>query len=225
MTTLASNIGYSGKHIAAFSALLALWLAAAYFIGAEHLLTNTGARLIAPIAITAAVPVAGFVVLYAVWTRFRQFILGQSIETLTMLQHWRIIGFAFLPLYFYDALPGFFAWPAGVGDIAIGLAAPFVVARLRSDAEFATSSGLLRFHYLGLLDFVVAIAAAGLSAGAFPALVPSGVTSAGMDVWPLNLFPSFIVPVFIILHLSVLLKVRELRRGATQRLHAAPRTA
>jgi hypothetical protein len=33
-----------------------------------------------------------------------------------------------------------------------------------------------------------------------------------MDVWPLNIFPSFGVPIFIILHLTVLLKVREMRR-------------
>jgi hypothetical protein len=75
-----------------------------------------------------------------------------------------------------------------------------------------TSAGLVRYQYLGLLDFAVAIVTAGLAAGAYPSLTPDGVTSAAMDVWPLNLFPSFIVPIFIILHLTVLLKVRALRR-------------
>ena len=41
----------------------------------------------------------------------------------------------------------------------------------------------------------------------------------------MNIFPSFIVPAFIILHLTVLLKVRELRRTAREpagaALHAA----
>ena len=85
------------------------------------------------------------------------------------------------------------------------------------DASFATSTAFARFHYLGLLDFAIAVVTAGVAAGSFPALIPGGVTSAPMDVWPLNLFPSFGVPIFIILHLSVLFKVRELRR-ATQPL-------
>ncbi len=113
-------------------------------------------------------------------------------------------------------LPGVFAWPAGLGDVAIGLAAAFVIARLGRDPAWATSAGLVRIHLLGLLDFAVAIATAGLTAGGFPSLIADGVTSAPLDVWPLNLFPSFIVPIFIILHLSVLLKVRHLRRAARQ---------
>ena len=35
-----------------------------------------------------------------------------------------------------------------------------------------------------------------------------------MEVWPLSLFPSFIVPLFVILHLTVLFQVRALRRAA-----------
>ena len=46
-----------------------------------------------------------------------------------------------------------------------------------------------------------------------------------MDIWPLNLFPSFIVPIFVILHLSVFLKVRELRRESTQDVETALGTA
>ena len=190
-------------------------------IGTGHILTNDGASLMAPIAVTAFVPVAAFIGLYAGSAAFRRFVLAQDIETLTMLQHWRIIGFAFLPLYFYGALPGFFALPAGFGDVAIGLAAPLVVMRLRRDPAYATSAGLVRYHYLGLLDFAVAIATAGLTAGAYASFTPNNVTSAAMDVWPLNLFPSFIVPVFIILHLVVLLKVRELRRHEPKQARSA----
>ncbi len=151
--------------------------------------------------------------------------MAQDIRTLTMLQHWRVIGFVFLPLTYFAVLPGLFAWPAGLGDVAIGLAAAFVIARLDRDPAWATSAGLVRFHLLGLLDFAVAIATAGLTAGAFPSLIADGVTSAPLDVWPLNLFPSFIVPIFIILHLSVLLKVRHLRRVARRQVASAVATA
>ncbi len=210
---------------AGLTGLLLIWFAAAYVIGAEGFLANEAGAFFAPIALTATLPVAAFLAVYALSSRFRGFILAQDIRTLTMLQHWRVIGFVFLPLAFFAVLPGLFAWPAGLGDVGIGLAAAFVVARLGRDPAWATSAGLVRFHLLGLLDFAVAIATAGLAAGAFPALIADGVTSAPLDLWPLNLFPSFIVPIFIILHLSVLLKIGHLRRVARHRVASAVATA
>ena len=62
----------------------------------------------------------------------------------------------FLVLYFYNMLPGTFAWPAGVGDMVIGAYAPFVVV--------AIANGSTNWHFhavalniLGLLDIVGAI--------------------------------------------------------------------
>ena len=225
MTEVNETIIWTTGKKAALAVILTVWFGVAAYIGSEHLLRNTGGSVFAPIALTAFVPVMAFVGFYLISGGFRRFILAQDIETLTMLQHWRVLGFAFLPLYFYGALPGLFAWPAGLGDVAIGLIAPLVVLRLRRDPGYATSTGLVRFQYLGLLDFAVAVATAGLTAGAFPALISDGVTSAAMDVWPLNLFPSFAVPIFIILHLTVLLKVRELRRQSTNQFDGGLQTA
>lgn len=95
----------------------------------------------------------------------------------------------------------------------VGILAAFVVARMNRDPNFVTSQGYVNFHLLGLLDFAVAILTSGLASGAFPALVSDGVTRAPMDVWPQNLFSSFIVPIFIILQLSALFQVRYLRQS------------
>lgn len=75
---------------------------------------------------------------------------------------------------------------------------------------------MIGFSLAGLLDFIVAAGTATLASGAFPALIPAGLTSGAMDVWPLSLFPSFIVPLFIILHLSVLFKFSHLRQSHLQ---------
>ncbi len=203
---------WTGNRYFALFAIIVVWFALAAYIGGSHVLANANGAFIAPIALTAFVPVAIFLCTYYFIPGFRHFVHSQDIATLTMLQHWRVVGFAFLVLYAHGVLPGLFAWGGGLGDVAVGLAAPYIMLRLRSDANYATSKGLVRYHLLGLLDFVVAITTAGLTAGAFPQLITGGITSAPMDVWPLNLFPSFIVPIFIILHLTVLLKVRELRQ-------------
>ena len=170
--------------------------------------------LLPPIGITVAAPVLVFLAAYALSPGFRGFVLAQDLRRLTMIQHWRVIGFAFLLLYAFGLLPGLFAWPAGIGDVAIGVMAIFMVSRIERDPDFVTTSGFVWFNIAGLLDFATAIVTSVLASGRFPTLVPEGVTAAPMDVWPLNLFPSLIVPAFIILHLTVLLKVRALRRAS-----------
>ena len=83
---------------------------------------------------------------------------------------------------------------------------------LRNPA-FVTSRALVVWNVLGLADFIVAGAAATLASGAISGLVAGGVTSAPMQVWPLMLFPSFLVPLFAIAHLTALFQVRALRRA------------
>lgn len=212
---------WTPARIAALAAVMIIWFGAAMVIGTGELLPNRGGGFLAPIAVTAVLPVALFLALYRLSSGVRRFVLAQDIETLTTFQHWRVIGFGFLLLYAHGVLPAGFAVPAGIGDVAIGLAAPLVIARLRRDPGYAQTAAFRRYNYLGLLDFAVAVTAAGLTAGAFPALVPGGVTSAPMDVWPLNLFPSFIVPAFIILHLIVLLKLQNARTAS----HVRPQLA
>lgn len=196
---------------AAGLALLAVWFGTAAFIGRTHMLENTQASFLPPVALTVIIPVLAFLALYALLPRFRAFVLAQDIAALTTLQLWRVIGFGMLVLAYYGVLPGLFALPAGLGDLAVGIAAFWIVLRLQREPDFAKSDRFVWFHYAGLLDFLVAVGAAGLSSGAFPGLVGSGPVSGPMDVWPLNLFPSFGVPLFIILHLAVLFKVRHLR--------------
>ncbi len=194
--------------------LIIVWFASVYVIGTEQLLRNTQEALLPPIAITAIVPIAAFVAAYRASPSIRTRVLSLDIRMLTMLQLWRVVGFSFLLLHAFDVLPGLFAWPAGVGDVLVGVLAAIVVARATRDPAWLTSRQMIQFHLIGLADFVIAVTTAALSTGAIPAFTFGGVTSAAMDVWPLNLFPSFIVPAFVILHLIVLLKIREIRRTA-----------
>ena len=195
---------------------LAVWFAVAWALGISGVMTADASQPFRPILLSILVPLAAFLVAYFCSGRFRTFVLSQDIRVLTMLQLWRVLGFTFLMLYAHDVLPGLFAWPAGLGDIAIGFAAPLVVLRMVRRPEFAQSRAFVTFHLLGILDFVVAAGVATLASGAFPAVHMGPLTSAPMEYWPLSLFPSFVVPLFLFVHLAVLFQVRELRQQASQ---------
>lgn len=216
MTTQTQTEGgfWTRTRFACVSLVMTIWFAVAYVIGAEELLVNTNHSFMPPVAISAVIPVVLFFTLYNLSARFRGGVQAQGIKFLTAIQLWRVIGFTFLTLYAYDVLPGLFALPAGLGDVAVGLMALYMLYQVDRNPDFARTSAYVRFHLFGLLDFAVAFATVGVASGAYPGLVSGGLTSAPMDVWPLNLFPSFMVPTFVILQIVALLKVREMRRAA-----------
>ena len=117
--------------------LLAVGLAAAFAvaaaIGTTGALTAEPGPVFRPVLLAIFIPVIGLVIAFGALPRFRHWVLGLDLRMLTLFQAWRVIGFGFLPLYAYGVLPGLFAWPAGLGDVAVGLAAPFVAARLARD--------------------------------------------------------------------------------------------
>ncbi len=85
--------------------------------------------------------------------------------------------------------------PAGVGDIATGVAALAVL--LSPVRGTLTRLRLYAFTALGMGDFVVAIVT-GL------ALRP-----VEMDLWPLVVFPTLAVPLFATLHIVSLIQARR----------------
>ena len=198
------------------AAVLALWLVAAWALGVSGVLLADAAQTFRPVLLSILAPVAVFLAAYAGSVRFRAFVMSWDIRVLTMLHHWRVLGFTFLMLYAHGVLPGLFAWPAGLGDVAIGLSAPLVVQAMARHPGFARSRAFISFHVLGMLDFVAAGATATLASGAFPFLHAGPLTSAPMELWPLSVFPSFIVPIFLILHMGALFQVRALRRQEAQ---------
>ena len=100
-------------------------------------------------------------------------------------------------------------------DIAVGLSAPLVVWTLMHNPNFAASRGFIVWNLLGLLDFAVAGVTSTLASGAVAGLVSGSLTSAPMEVWPLFLFPGFIVPLFMMLHLTALFQVWPSRQAKT----------
>ena len=114
----------------------------------------------------------------------------------------------FLALTAHSILPGLFAWPAGLGDIAIGVTAPWIVVALIRRPGFVTGPIFVIWNLLGILDLVVAVSLGALNSGFVPGLAGE-MTTAAMAQLPLVLIPAYLVPLFIMLHLAALVQARR----------------
>jgi hypothetical protein len=187
--------------------IFALWFALVFWLGAHAAFATP--REAPPLLLLAAVlmPIAVFLVAFWTWRAFRDFVLTADLCLLTGAQAWRFVGFGFLGFYAQGLLPGYFAWPAALGDMAIGLTAPWLVVALLRQRSFATSRAFIAWNIFGILDFVVAVGMGAIAPLLFADLARN-VTTAPMVHLPLVLIPTFLVPMFMILHLVALFRAR-----------------
>ena len=187
--------------------VLAAWFLAALAAGALGAFTPDPGR--APVNVVLAVggPIVLFLTAYAAIARFRRFVLALDLRLLTIVQSWRILGAMFLVLYAHGLLPGSFAWPAGVGDALVGLAAPFALLSMVA-GHAAWRRHVLWLNFAGLLDFVGALGFGLLSSGSAFGVLGGPVTTDIMMALPLSLIPTFFVPLWILIHLASLLQLR-----------------
>lgn len=188
--------------------VLALWLGLVVLLGANGAFARPPEVPPLPILLGVALPLVVFLAAYFGWGAFRAFILSADPRLLTAIQAWRAGGLGFLALYVHGVLPGLFAIPAGVGDIAIGVTAPWVVQALIRRPAFVASRTFVVWNLFGILDLAVAIGTGVLSSGFIGGLVGE-VTTAPMARLPLVLVPAYLVPLFIMLHLTALFQARR----------------
>ncbi|MBI3430676.1 MAG: hypothetical protein HY018_00485 [Hydrogenophilales bacterium] len=153
-------------------------------------------------------PIIAFLALFRMSRAFRDFVLAIDLPLATAIQAWRFAGFGFLALFTYGVLPGTFAWPAGVGDMAIGLTAPWVALALMRRPSFIGSKLFVAWNLFGILDLVVAVSTGALNS-ILATGVPGEVTTGPMAQLPLVLIPAYLVPLFLMLHLAALFQARH----------------
>jgi hypothetical protein len=182
--------------------LLVVWFVAVFWASAAHLFLNPLAQFGVGVAVAATVPLIVFSLWFAASEGFRNFALSVDPKILTSVQVWRIVGFTFVLLQARNVLPAIFAWPAGYGDMFIGVTAGFAAWKL---AEPAHRGKFIFWQALGILDLVTAV-----SLGTTARLLdPQGASMAAMTVLPLSLIPTFFVPLFMMLHVICIAQARK----------------
>jgi hypothetical protein len=129
-------------------------------------------------------------------------------------------GVVFLIMMALGHLPALFALPAGLGDIAAGIAAPLVAYRL---ARGTGRHAALCHNAFGMTDLVTALTLGALTGFQLLNVTPSG---APISELPLALVPTAAVPLLFALHItsmSALVRAPRTPLPATAPLTAAAR--
>ena len=196
-----------GRATLTTGAALTVWLVLVVVLGAAGAFVTPAGQAPLRILIGATAPIIVFLSAFSS-RRFRDFVAAADLRLLAAIQAWRFGGLGFLALYANGVLPGMFAWPAGLGDMAIGITAPWILVALVRHPRFATSRTFMTWNVLGILDLVVAVSMGALSSGLATG-VAGEITTGPMSRLPLVLVPAYFVPLFVMLHLAALLQARR----------------
>ena len=130
-----------------------------------------------------------------------------------------MFGGFFLINYARGLIPGEFALPAGIGDVAVGLLALPAAAYVATGTALGRRIGIA-WNLLGLFDFVSAISLGFMtSPGPFQVLALDH-PNALVGTFPTVMIPGFAVPTSIVLHI---LSIRQLVWLGRQSTAAAAR--
>ena len=202
------STGLNGIRVAVILAI-AIWFVAIVALGARGAFLGQPGAPPVGMAIGFTAPLLAFFAWLRLSPAFRGFILSLDLRLVAGMQAWRFAGLGFLFLYAYKVLPALFALPAGLGDMAVGFAAPWIILGLARHPGFAASAAFVRWNWLGILDLVVALGLGGSMAMA----APGTIGTAPMATLPLLIVPVFLVPIFLMLHAAALMQSRRMIRG------------
>jgi hypothetical protein len=181
-----------------------VWFCAIYWLAAKGVFVSGPDERPIAVAVAFLTPLLLFLLGLRI-SGWRRLVLSISPIFLIALNGWRFIGLGFLMAYQEGLLPGGFAWPAGLGDIAMAATAPWVAARVAADDRFRFGNGFLIWNLFGIADFIDAVFLGTLYL--WPGF--ASLTTGLMQRLPFALIPCFFVPLVAIAHFILLAQRRE----------------
>jgi hypothetical protein len=184
---------------ASVATFLAVWLGLGLVTGDAANFPMADIRLRLPmLAIVAFGPMLVAVAAFFASKTLQSVNAAMPAHWLVWAQTYRVLGLMFLfPFLYYGVLPAGFALPAALGDLATGLAAPWVASSIMRRRPGALLLGTA-WNVFGILDLIVAPASAVMSHAPV------------RDLYPLLLVPLFVGP-----PLGILIHIFSLRNLTT----------
>lgn len=192
------------------SCVTLLWVAAVMYLSRQGFFAAGGDVTVPMLPFAIVPPVVIALLLLSRWPTFRKVIDAAPLSWLVGVQFYRVLGGVFLALWAGGSLPGEFALPAGVGDVAVGVIAVPVAIIIAAGFSMARRAAYA-WNIFGILDLVVAVGTGFLSSPGRLQQLALDNPSVLVTQYPLVMIPAFAVPVSLILHGLCLWKLRLLR--------------
>jgi hypothetical protein len=194
--------------------LVLLWFFSAFVGGWWNMFAVPGKPPIL-LGVLFLVPILLFSSSYSVSSQFRAWANSISLSWIVGLHVWRIVGLGFVIAYLFGKLPAQFGVPEGFGDIiAAVFALPLALAIRR---QKPVRGYFILWNVFGLVDLLSAITVGLLYSDGPLGVLRTGISTALMTTFPINLIPTFLVPLFILLHLLALVRRNEVRASVADR--------
>lgn len=189
----------SAKELVAPSFIFfALWVVAAFTLSVRGFFLGAGGTGV-PRIVYALIPLSVGYIAYLSLRSVRAVADQIPLHWIIGLQLYRALGVVFLVEWMLGALPGAFALPAGIGDIAVGLATPWVAARVKAGAPRSRELAI-RWNVFGIADLVVAVTLGVTTTPGPLHLFAVDNPNIAITMMPLVLVPIVAVPFSLLLH-------------------------
>lgn len=138
-----------------------------------------------------------------VWIH-RDWFKGLDQKPIVGLQIFRLIGGLFIVEMYRGNIPGSFAWPAGIGDIIVGLFALYLFVYYKK----IPNKAIVILITIGLLDFISAFFFGFTSSEGPLQLFAVGFENQS-GLFPIGLIPLYLVPYAITFHIISLINIKN----------------
>ncbi len=189
--------------------ILGLWFVVIVTLGMTGFFIPTPGQLPWQLYTAVFLPTIFFIGAYYVSPVAKKWVQHIDPFLVTLFQTWRVIGFTLLALAAFGIVDLYVAYLGGFGDVLIGFAAVYVVYRLKQHPAFISNNTFAWFHYIGLLDFAVAILTGTYYNQFYPELIIR------LFKYPMLLIPTYFVPFLIISHIIALIHHHQSRQHMT----------
>jgi len=201
----------SGARKFAAFAIAAVWVTIVVAVAA---LSGSAPGIAGPVPVPTIAFAFFLVLLFGSWfvvPRFQNAALSVPLSALIAVNAARIEGVFFLMLTRQGRLSAPFGTAAGWGDITVGaLAIPLALMGQTGAARHPTWFRL--WNWLGVLDLLNAITLGLLSYRVFT----EGPGVAAMRFLPYIFVPAMLVPLYLLFHFTIAVKLRDLRQGTRE---------
>jgi hypothetical protein len=190
--------------------IVGLWFLAALIGGMMDIFYQPGVPP-ATVGLFLVIPIVGFALAYTVSTRVQHAIDQIPLWLITIAHVWRFVGLGFVIGALIHVLPPQFGFPEGLGDVVAALfCLPLAFAIRKSSHSPRLRSAFIAWNVFGLIDLLSAISLGILYSPSSFGVLRTDLSTEVMTTFPVNLIPTFFLPLFILLHLLSLKRSREL---------------